>query len=106
MDEEYDVIWIKDQEVENCMNCRQLFSIMKRRHHCRSCGCVVCSNCSPTRKPVYGLVGLQRVCTECLSNGVWIDPVEKAKQTKPPVDGIGLIYTSLDILMKRRRTST
>ena len=34
------------------------------RHHCRSCGEVVCATCSSRRHPDYGSV---RICTRCYS---------------------------------------
>jgi hypothetical protein len=39
-------IWIPDSKVVGCMKCNELFSILRRRHHCRLCGSVVCWACS------------------------------------------------------------
>lgn len=39
--------WVKDENVNECMVCEtKRFSLINRRHHCRRCGRVVCSNCS------------------------------------------------------------
>lgn len=38
--------WVDDQSVSHCHSCRKEFSIMLRKHHCRHCGRVFCSNCA------------------------------------------------------------
>ncbi|KAF0684608.1 Aste57867_23412 [Aphanomyces stellatus] len=57
------VKWVDDAEAPTCHVCAVPFSLIKRRHHCRQCGNVICSNCSefvptPDSKPT-------RVCTAC-----------------------------------------
>jgi len=39
------VNWIEDTERTNCKICGAGFSFMNRRHHCRACGEIICSNC-------------------------------------------------------------
>lgn len=41
--------WQLDDEVTNCPICHTQFSFWYRKHHCRKCGRVVCSSCSPHR---------------------------------------------------------
>lgn len=41
--------WQADAEVTKCPVCEQDFSFLFRKHHCRKCGRVVCSQCSPHR---------------------------------------------------------
>eukprot|EP01083_Nonionella_stella_P023717 65625_1 len=43
---EFPLAWQKDTEPK-CQMCLVTFSIFSRRHHCRRCGLVVCSSCSP-----------------------------------------------------------
>lgn len=64
--ENYGAVWVNDEEVDNCMRCVEPFTWTRRRHHCRACGAVVCTACSPARLPVVGLVGLHRVCDHCV----------------------------------------
>ncbi|KAH8690038.1 FYVE zinc finger-domain-containing protein [Talaromyces proteolyticus] len=41
--------WQPDTEVTHCPICGTQFSFWYRKHHCRKCGRVVCSSCSPHR---------------------------------------------------------
>lgn len=37
------VRWIPDEDVTHCMLCKTVFTIMFRKHHCRSCGGIFCN---------------------------------------------------------------
>lgn len=51
-----------------CMNCTSDFSLTSLRHHCLSCGRVVCRNCSQNRFPLkYMKYRMARVCEHCYS---------------------------------------
>ena len=41
----YKVGWVLDNQTSSCMRCNKGFSLMMWRHHCRSCGYVVCQTC-------------------------------------------------------------
>ncbi|KAF2265516.1 FYVE-domain-containing protein [Lojkania enalia] len=41
--------WQPDSEVSHCPVCGSQFTFFYRKHHCRKCGRVVCSACSPHR---------------------------------------------------------
>lgn len=59
--------WVSDAQVTQCPCCQTIqFSMFNRRHHCRRCGRVVCSGCSPYRQLVegYGDVPV-RTCVDC-----------------------------------------
>lgn len=58
--------WMLDEEAPVCCICSSKFSVLARRHHCRSCGVVVCSKCSPksTNLELWGSKP-QRVCIRC-----------------------------------------
>ena len=40
------VAWTDDSLVPLCPDCGNTFSLMRRRHHCRTCGSVMCNDCS------------------------------------------------------------
>lgn len=50
--------WIPDEEGVGCFICHSEFSLIRRRHHCRKCGALVCGNCSDHFLP-------DRVCDSC-----------------------------------------
>jgi hypothetical protein len=56
--------WVNDLAAPLCHACRKSFSFWTRRHHCRSCGVVVCGSCSSRRLPCVG-GGRARVCNDC-----------------------------------------
>ena len=57
-------VWVPDDAHEACQICSDPFTWINRRHHCRHCGKVVCSTCSP-HKLFLGETYPQRVCVEC-----------------------------------------
>ncbi|XP_049846671.1 uncharacterized protein LOC126299057 isoform X1 [Schistocerca gregaria] len=59
-------VWIQDGRVTKCQCCVAVFTVTFRRHHCRACGKVVCSNCSDFRAPLqYKRFQPDRVCVDC-----------------------------------------
>ena len=42
---ETEVRWQHEEDVEDCNNCRQPFSVTRRKHHCRHCGRIFCTDC-------------------------------------------------------------
>lgn len=38
--------WVDDNTVFNCYNCNKQFTMFLRRHHCRFCGKIFCSDCT------------------------------------------------------------
>lgn len=42
---ETEVRWQHEEDVDECSNCKQQFSVTKRKHHCRHCGKIFCNDC-------------------------------------------------------------
>ncbi|KAL3049191.1 hypothetical protein OYC64_008630 [Pagothenia borchgrevinki] len=59
--------WVPDEACNSCIACKAPFTVIRRKHHCRSCGKIFCSRCSSHSAPLprYGLVKPVRVCTHC-----------------------------------------
>ena len=58
--------WIPDTEAASCMICDTKFTIVKRRHHCRACGKVMCASCCSEKVSLLYLDGKEgRTCTPC-----------------------------------------
>mmetsp|Transcript_6144 Transcript_6144/g.9266 ORF Transcript_6144/g.9266 Transcript_6144/m.9266 type:complete len:555 (+) Transcript_6144:54-1718(+) len=69
----YSVPW-SPNSIPHCEICLKLFTIRRRRHHCRKCGCIVCYKCSGHSIVIPRLgKGQQRVCDSCYNN-VYDDP--------------------------------
>jgi len=60
-------VWVPDKLAPMCMICGTSFSVIKRRHHCRNCGKVVCGSCSSQKRVIPGLdlSKPERVCKFC-----------------------------------------
>ena len=59
-------VWVKDSAVSMCMECTMAFTTLKRRHHCRACGKIVCKNCSGYKAMLeYDHDKPNRVCSNC-----------------------------------------
>ena len=63
----YRVGWVLDCDLNLCMVCFNYFNFLRRKHHCRSCGSLVCAKCSPylTAVPNIEEEGGSRVCVNC-----------------------------------------
>lgn len=67
----YKPVWVPDSVSKQCLICSQKFSAFIRKHHCRMCGRLVCSQCSPGKGDIAQLSGatpsgkLERICKQC-----------------------------------------
>ncbi|CAH2299653.1 lateral signaling target 2 homolog isoform X1 [Pelobates cultripes] len=59
--------WVPDEACNECTACKAPFTVIRRKHHCRSCGKIFCSRCSSHSAPLprYGQMKAVRVCTHC-----------------------------------------
>ncbi|TPX30946.1 hypothetical protein SmJEL517_g05626 [Synchytrium microbalum] len=58
--------WIADDEVMACQKCSRQFTIFFRKHHCRWCGKIYCSNCTNGRIALTPNLQPHRVCDSCI----------------------------------------
>ena len=70
--------WVINEDINFCMICAKQFGFFLYRHHCRSCGNLVCDGCSPYLFVLEELEldGEQRVCIQCYWGQ---DPVHVAR---------------------------
>jgi hypothetical protein len=70
--------WVINEDINICMICARQFGFFLYRHHCRSCGNLVCDPCSPHLLVLEELseTGPQRVCIQCYWGQ---DPVHVAR---------------------------
>lgn len=58
--------WVPDSYASSCMLCDVKFTVLKRRHHCRACGKVLCNKCCSMKfKLEYQGNIDSRVCVSC-----------------------------------------
>lgn len=59
--------WIPDKKSKQCYECSEKFTTFRRRHHCRVCGQIFCSQCCNQKIPgkIVGCTGDLRTCTYC-----------------------------------------
>lgn len=58
--------WLPDHDANSCISCDSLFTLIRRRHHCRSCGKIFCSDCCRQRAKLLYLGNKEgRVCNNC-----------------------------------------
>lgn len=63
----YAPFWIPDEDAPYCQECGQKFTVIRRRHHCRACGRVLCAQCCHDKAPLpYMEYKEARVCGSCL----------------------------------------
>ncbi|CAH1179894.1 unnamed protein product [Phaedon cochleariae] len=67
-----------------CHRCRVQFSLMQRKHHCRACGQVFCSQCTSKTStlPKYGIEKEVRVCDSCFDEASKPSAASKAALLK------------------------
>jgi FYVE/RhoGEF/PH domain-containing protein 5/6 len=77
--------WLPDSAVSMCQLCGIHFTVTRRRHHCRACGQIYCSECSSYVAPLaYKSNKMCRVCQSCYST---LAEVELDEALSPPTRG-------------------
>ena len=62
--------WVPDAHAASCRGCFRDFGMLRRRHHCRSCGEVFCDECTKARLmlPHLGYDDPVRACEQCVAS--------------------------------------
>lgn len=88
--------WQPDSEVTHCTSCSTEFGIMKRKHHCRKCGKVVCDACSRHRITMPSKYIVQPPEGASSSPFAFLSvPLVQQPNTNTSGDGIGSQNTTL-----------
>lgn len=66
---------MNDKSVDKCFICNTEFTILRRRHHCRMCGNIMCRYCCDKIKleSKFGQ-NEQRVCSVCIEKLKFLEP--------------------------------
>jgi len=81
--------WMNDDESKACSRCSVPFTFGKRRHHCRTCGLLVCSSCSPNRRVLDNMKVTEhesRLCSLCVMIFDSLYGPPRAKELAPAVN--------------------
>eukprot|EP00929_Paragymnodinium_shiwhaense_P105684 TRINITY_DN7073_c0_g1_i1.p1 TRINITY_DN7073_c0_g1~~TRINITY_DN7073_c0_g1_i1.p1 ORF type:complete len:1332 (+),score=371.39 TRINITY_DN7073_c0_g1_i1:147-4142(+) len=57
--------WVANEAVTACMGCQKVFTVVRRKHHCRSCGGVFCAACAPKPPAFLRSTRHLRQCSTC-----------------------------------------
>ncbi|KAI8985292.1 hypothetical protein BDB01DRAFT_108497 [Pilobolus umbonatus] len=59
--------WMPDEQCKECYKCRKPFTLLRRKHHCRTCGQIFCGKCAShiISGKLYKQKGQVRVCNFC-----------------------------------------
>lgn len=88
--------WVSDRERPVCHCCEKVFNLRRRRHHCRLCGEICCSDCCPKKDVALPEVGTTsvRVCTNCATqkrrhSGDVLEPPLQGTPRTPVLSPVG-----------------
>ncbi len=100
--------WMQDDYVKSCRTCNATFGAFRRRHHCRICGWIFCSNCANNFIPGarFDRTESLRACDACLKQLEEHDAEEEAAAAQghvyPYFDGAPYIHPSDPTEIPRR----
>lgn len=77
-----------DIDGEACALCEKHFSLIGRRHHCRSCGLCACDTCAPytialTKNKIETC--RIRICTVCSQSSLAVSPLSRISHPATPI---------------------
>lgn len=59
--------WESSSGVKQCKGCNSNFTVKRRKHHCRNCGQIFCSACTPNSAKTTTSKKAVRVCQPCFT---------------------------------------
>lgn len=86
--------WQSDDEALNCNSCGRQFCWSRRRHHCRYCGYIFCSDCLTEQ---YASVGYKYICLKACHT--IITAPEISMQSITNTQAVGLPRHTVDVLL-------
>jgi hypothetical protein len=92
--------WRPDESSDSCNGCGKDFSLLiRRRHHCRACGELVCAECSPhlDRLPDLGYDCPVRVCSDCKSSSDYASSENSSDSEGQEIDDVVLAH-AVDVI--------
>lgn len=90
-------VWVPDSKADRCMCCSSQFGVLRRRHHCRLCGAVVCWSCS-TKVSSLAVVRFVEKLADCDCRASSFPPTTKAV----PIDWLALATAAAKPSLARR----
>ncbi|XP_055327435.1 zinc finger FYVE domain-containing protein 9-like isoform X2 [Paramacrobiotus metropolitanus] len=79
--------WVPDEFAPICMLCGLRFTLVKRRHHCRACGSVICASCGNYRAKLEYMDNKEdRICALCNETFLFKSGQNAPMDTGPPGD--------------------
>jgi hypothetical protein len=72
--------WVLDDASPSCQVCGALFTMIRRRHHCRRCGVLLCHRCSAYFEDDKGMT--RRLCRDCGESAETPDFKNSTKEEK------------------------
>ncbi|OQS01357.1 hypothetical protein ACHHYP_01167 [Achlya hypogyna] len=78
--------WVSDHERQCCHLCLKSFTGIRRKHHCRACGEVICKKCSIINSVDLPSIGLttMRICKSCSDGNLATNSTHEAVYETPP----------------------
>lgn len=55
-------LWVSNHAADKCQDCKTVFGLIKRKHHCRFCGSIFCDKCSDHE------IESHRCCNKCYTH--------------------------------------
>ncbi|KAK1934289.1 1-phosphatidylinositol 3-phosphate 5-kinase FAB1 [Phytophthora citrophthora] len=97
---------VAEKKARKCAVCTKSFNPLRRRHHCRQCRAVICSNCSVVRRLNSEAEGVasSRVCISCKlsSNASFMSETDDVVEGNPPLQ---TSQSASDVLTSTSSTS-